>query len=163
MLDKLGLKEMCDYSDAQVEIFHLPSDSWYPLVETKRKIVLYLDENENVRRASVNSIDNVNFIKGKENTNPAPKVDTSEPEKVEMDTFPGLTSNTSYEDSGLEVNHIDKGWLPLVRTAKKVVFYEEDGMVRRMTPAKFGGVKNPAEEPAPFEESVDSFLFSDAA
>lgn len=151
-----------DYKGCEVEIFHKPTENWFSLVETKNAIVMYKDKDGSVRRAKLESIGDVRFGKGEENTSPVllDKGNNAPPVEKMVD---GLMTNTSYEGSGLEVNHLDKGWLPLVRTANKVIFYRDGDTVRRMTPKKFGGVRNPAEEPAPFEETVDSFLFSEAA
>lgn len=153
-----GLKENHDYSKAQVEVFHKPSETWYPLVSTKSKIVFYTDNEGNTRRAHLKSITDVNFINGLENTNPV-SLETADEAPASEPMGDTILTNTNYVNSGLEVNHVDKGWFSLVRTSNKVIFYLEDGNVRKMTPGKFGGVRNPAEEPAPFEETVDNFLY----
>lgn len=156
VLNSFGLESYSDYRGCQVEVRHGPSGKWFPLLRTADKVLYYEDEDENERRMPVKSLDEVNFIKGKENTVPG-AIEKKNESPAQVEIVEGLLSNKYYRGSDLYVKHIDKGWRELVRTSNKVIYYLEDGKERRMTLAKFGGVKELA-EPAPFPESPDTFF-----
>lgn len=158
VIKEFGLIPNADYTGCQVEVEH-KDGSWYPLVKTANKILFYEDYDENIRRMNPGSLVNVNFINGKENTEPV-VADSKNDQPTQVEIVEGVYSNTNYEGEGILVNHIDKGWFPLVRTSNKVIYYLEDNKVRRLTLKKFGGIKKEESENtlSPFPESPDTFF-----
>lgn len=161
VIEMFGLVRNADYRGCQVEVKH-KNGAWYPLVRVANKIVYYEDYDENIRRMNLGSLVDVNFINGSAN----PVVNDSEnKEPVSTPMVDILWTNTDYSEYNLEVNHVNKGWLSLIRTSNKMIYYlDEYGHERRMNAGKVGGVR-PAEEKrepelAPFPESPDTFFDS---
>jgi hypothetical protein len=159
-IENFGLIHNADYRGCQVEVKH-KNGEWYPLVRVANKILYYEDYEENIRRMNLGSLEDVNYINGTAD----PVVgnsESNEPSSAPMVDI--LWTNTYYSEYNLEVNHIDKGWFPLVRTSNKMVYYLEDGKERRMTVGKVGSTRLAEEknepELTPFPESPDTFFDS---
>ena len=153
-LDHFNLSPNSDYSNQQVEVQH-KNQEWYPLVKTANKVLYYEDENLKVRKMNLPSLVDVNFVNGIENTQPVSTV--QEESKKDSVIVDDLYTNKDYSNSNIYVKHVDKGWRKLVRTANKVLYYDEDGVVYKMTLKKYDGYKV-MEDLTPFDQTPDFFF-----
>lgn len=137
-----------DNQNSRVEVFHNGKQEWYPLVRTASKVLFYEDEEGNVRKMTLKTLGDVNFVDGLENTYPVSKVkEEATPEKNPIVNGGSILTNTNYEGHGFQVLHRDKGWFELLGTSNKVLYYKnKEGKKTRLTMMKFGGYKTNSEE-----------------
>lgn len=140
-LESFGLKEDALYRGSDVQVKHKDKEDWFPLLRTTKKTLFY-KEGEQERKMTLKKLE---AVEGDGNQGEAAVREQRQPEKTELAL--GLLTNTNYEGSGVEVEHVDKeGRFPLIATSNKMVWYKEDGNKRKMTIGKLAGVTFPEGE-----------------
>jgi len=152
-----GLLPNHDYTECRVEIEHVDF-GWCPLLKTSEK-VLWFEDGEGKIRKIQNLDKKLSDVSFEAQIAEPVNLKVEKTESAPSSDLNGLKPDTDYRDEGLEVNHTDKGWFPLVKTAKKVLFYLEDGKVRKLSLKKFGGYRHKDEAPlTDFDERVDTLF-----
>jgi hypothetical protein len=151
----VGLLPNHDYTGCRVEIEHV-DEGWVPLVKTSEKVLWFENSEGNIRKIQ-------NLDKKLKNVSFDAQIDDpinlkTESESNSSELLKGLKTNHNYVNDELEVNHTDKGWFPLVKTSKKVLYYLENGKQRKMSLKKFGGYRHKSETPSDFDERVDTLF-----